>query len=997
MIDISIFSSSNYVVKHEILCYYDGLVFRYERNPNGINWILAMLYAIEQINNNTEILPGIYIGYDIRDSCNEVQVAVKHSIDYLVDPNFFKPNLSNTTPAGEKFIERHNSSSTLIGIIGASSSGISSVMSTIFSTDYIPQISYGSTSAVFSDKRWYYRNFLRTVPSDTHQALAIVDLIVHFGWSYISAFAVDDEYGRVGLDELTRAANERGICLAATNFFHPRIGETGYEHELDKVMAHLSEFADKSHIVVIWSGFSQAERIMLTAREKNFTQITWIGTEIWTEGDINEFDFQQHIMYLKLGQPKLLDFLTYITSSYRIHLRNPWFLDNFKPFCPIELKKNSVLWEKFKCLDYLPLDIKYAKSISSLSRVKYPQVIAAVYALAFGLHEYLKCTKKSCTIPNEGVDYKKLFETVSVCDFTIPGTNYRVNFDSRTGEMIEKLYKIKSLRNKITTEIGSWSGIGKLMVNDASIDWGVLGRPEGRCSETCLPGSYRLNGSSPCCWSCPMCLENTITTANNQYFCTPCKSNIEVSNHNRTQCYRLQQIRITLGDYVGLLLLVSCVVGVLVVLLFICVFIRYWNTPLVKSSSREISMIQLVSLMLLFCLPVTYFVELTPVVCVLRTLVFGFLFTTVVAIILVKTYRLIRVFSDRFTKVSRFLHNKYQILFIYSLVVFELIAVFLWNWNFMPEVLRDVRLVDKIFFVTCDKHQTVIFWIVLLYIFILTLFTGYVAFRARLLPENYNDAQFISFAMFTACVIWITYVPLFFSLSPYENNIAFLVLNFVCTMSLVLILFSYKVKIILFKPHINSPEHARQAQRDHFLDSFHKDVERFANEASQVEQRPRLASLPVAVHKPSVFDEPDGRLKNNETEQLNDNSRPRRASFSSMSMLESARMYKSYQSLHRAVSPKSSKHRMKKSQSSPFLCDESSPEQPPKHHIPMSPSWFAGIKRVLSNVSMDHLLHHGHHHGHGREGEHLLHHGGRNDGRDGEHSQESSDSINTLL
>lgn len=483
-----------------------------------------------------------------------------------------------------------------------------------------------------------------------------------------------------------------------------------------------------------------------------------------------------------------------------------------------------------------------------------------------------------------------------------------------------------------------------------------------------------MNGSSPCCWECLKCLENTISSRENQYRCTLCRQDYEVANDNRTVCIRLREIRITLRDYVGLLLLVSSIVGVLIVLFIIAVFIHYWDTPVVKSSSREISIIQLVSLMLLFCLPVMYFFPLFPTLCMLRTLVFGFLFTTVVAIILVKTYRLIRVFSNRFTKVSRFLHSRYQILFIYALVIFELIAIFLWNWNFVPGVLRDVHLMEKILYITCDRHQVVIFWIVLLYIFILTLFTGYLAFRARKLPEIYNEAQFISLAMFTACIVWIAYVPLFFSLSPYENNIAFLVENFVCTLSLTLILFSYKVNVILFHPHMNSSEYARRAQHEHFLDSLHKDIARNpispTGNTSELAERPRLNSLPIAVHKPSVFDETDGKGR------TSDGQLRRRASFTSMSHLESMRRYKSYDTFATLDTflflESVPERRMKKSQSTPLLGDETPPLAGNTHakvktsashdhhshhnHRPLSTHLHA-IGRVLSRVSINKLLH----------------------------------------
>lgn len=409
---------------------------------------------------------------------------------------------------------------------------------------------------------------------------------------------------------------------------------------------------------------------------------------------------------------------------------------------------------------------------------------------------------------------------------------------------------------------------------------------------------------------------------------------------------------------------------------------------MVKSSSREISIIQLLSLMLLFCLPALYFFPLTPLFCTFRTLVFGFLFTTVVSIILVKTYRLIRVFSERFTKVSRFLHNKYQILFIYALVVFELIAVLLWNWNFQPTIVSDVRKSQLVFYLKCDYNQTIIFWILMLYIFILTIVSGYYAFRARKLPENYNDAQYISLSMFTAIVVWVAYVPLFFSLEPHSNNIAFLFVNFVCTLSLTVILYGYKVYVILFKPRLNSPEHARQQHKDHFMHSFHKDQWKRQNTLSPDKEpfRPRLASLPVAVHPPSVFDNPDGRrssrrdtISKGERQRLIDRLQPRRASFSSMSQLERCH-HKSYESVRRTgpLLLDVEKREMRKSQSTSFLLDSASTElkQPPRSATSHSfLHGIAGFRKVLSTISINRLLshdhdhqHHHHHHHHHKNG-----------------------------
>ncbi|KAI4816037.1 hypothetical protein KUCAC02_006154 [Chaenocephalus aceratus] len=45
-------------------------------DSRGLRFSRAMVFAIEQINNSTELLPGIKLGYEIYDTCASVSVAV---------------------------------------------------------------------------------------------------------------------------------------------------------------------------------------------------------------------------------------------------------------------------------------------------------------------------------------------------------------------------------------------------------------------------------------------------------------------------------------------------------------------------------------------------------------------------------------------------------------------------------------------------------------------------------------------------------------------------------------------------------------------------------------------------------------------------------------------------------------------------------------------------------------------------------------------------------
>ena len=79
----------------------------------------------------------------------------------------------------------------------------------VFSVDQIPQISYASTGIELSDKtRFGY--FSRVVPPDTYQAQAMVDIVRHFGWTYVSTVADEGNYGEKGISTFRRLAEKSG-------------------------------------------------------------------------------------------------------------------------------------------------------------------------------------------------------------------------------------------------------------------------------------------------------------------------------------------------------------------------------------------------------------------------------------------------------------------------------------------------------------------------------------------------------------------------------------------------------------------------------------------------------------------------------------------------------------------------------------------------------------------------------------------------------------------
>ncbi|XP_070275311.1 G-protein coupled receptor family C group 6 member A isoform X3 [Myotis yumanensis] len=166
---------------------------------------LAMIHSIEMINNST-LLSGVKLGYEIYDTCTEVTVAMAAALRFLSKFNCsreiveVKCNYSSYMPRVK-------------AVIGAGYSEISMAVSRILSLQLMPQVSYESTAEILSDKI-RFPSFLRTVPSDFYQTKAMAHLIQKSGWNWIGIITTDDDYGRLALSTFVLQTMANNVCIA---------------------------------------------------------------------------------------------------------------------------------------------------------------------------------------------------------------------------------------------------------------------------------------------------------------------------------------------------------------------------------------------------------------------------------------------------------------------------------------------------------------------------------------------------------------------------------------------------------------------------------------------------------------------------------------------------------------------------------------------------------------------------------------------------------------
>lgn len=136
------------------------------------------------------------------------------------------------------------------------------------------QISHFATCACLSNRN-VYPTFFRTIPSDYYQSRALAKLVKHFGWTWIGAVAVENEYGLNGISAFIQAAREYGVCVEYLEEF----SSSAPPETLQRIIERIKKSTSK----VIMAFMSHIE-IKLLSRElykQNITGVQWVGSDAW--------------------------------------------------------------------------------------------------------------------------------------------------------------------------------------------------------------------------------------------------------------------------------------------------------------------------------------------------------------------------------------------------------------------------------------------------------------------------------------------------------------------------------------------------------------------------------------------------------------------------------------------------------------------------------------------------------------------------------------------
>lgn len=185
------------------------------------------------------------------------------------------------------------------------------------------------------------------------------------------------------------------------------------------------------------------------------------------------------------------------------------------------------------------------------------------------------------------------------------------------------------------------------------------------------------------------------------------------------------------------------------------------STFIFQASGRELSCVLLTGMLL--CFGTTYVILAKPskLICGLRRIGVGLGFAVLYSATLVKTNRIYRIFtSAQMAKRCRFISPASQLVIAGILISVQVLASLIWLAVEPPSVKLVYPTRSQV--VSRCAQEDHWFLVSLSYDCALIILCTVFAVKTRMVPENFNEAKFIGFTMYTTCIIWLAFVPLYF-------------------------------------------------------------------------------------------------------------------------------------------------------------------------------------------------------------------------------------------
>nr|XP_033779241.1 vomeronasal type-2 receptor 26-like [Geotrypetes seraphini] len=770
--------------------------------------LFAFYYAVDEINQNPEILPNITLGFHITDSCTVGMISLCGAVIILSG--------QEDTVAGYSCHQQGQ----LAGVIGSFSSETSDAISKLTSVYRYPQISYGMMDQRFNN-RIEFPFFYRTVPNVQSQNQGLIQFLNFFRWNWVGILTSNEEVDQRCAEELKREITRAGKCVA---FMEMVPGIMIMSSEKLKKLKQIINMVKNSlvSVVILYSTDSLLVKEFCQYRTWHKINKVWIISAASSSlaainaKNINSaciiFNRSLEFNIAKGEIPGFKEFL------YSIH-----------PSTFPELFFLKELWKQaFKCDPWSELSkCSGQERLSNLSHSEFDvdnfhftySLYISVQILAHALHHMY--TAKTQTGKDQNLEFQpwQLNQYIKKVHFKTPD-GQDVSFNDKGN--VPTYYDITNLillpdGSFRSVKIGSFNQSApegqQLFVNQSAILWNPhfnLTPPRSVCSENCGPG-YRkiLPPEKPiCCFECVPCSEGEFSNASDAENCFNCPED-QWPSEKKDQCLPRVIEFLSYDDLLGAAVAFIAVLFSIITAIILGIFIKYRDTPVIKANNRDLSYILLTFLILSFLCPLLFIGRAGRVNCLLRQVSFGIIFGTAISSVLAKTITVLLAFkaTKPNSKLSKWVGTRVSSYVVLLCSSGEIVICIAWLLISPPFPDYDTQSEKGKMILQCNEGSAIAFYSVIGYVGFLALLSFIVAFLARKLPDGFNEAQHITFSMLVFCSVWVSFIPAYLSTKGKYMVAVEIFAILASSAGLLGCIFLPKCYIIVLRPDLNTKGH----------------------------------------------------------------------------------------------------------------------------------------------------------------------------------------------
>ncbi|XP_032092102.1 vomeronasal type-2 receptor 26-like [Thamnophis elegans] len=705
--------------------------------------ILALIFAVKEINETPDILPNITLGFKIYDNYAGTYTS-------YVTMKLFSGQ--------KKFIPNYKCEiqNKLISVIGALYSGISFKMARILSIYKVPQLTYGSP--LHKNDSSEEHSFYQMAPNEADQYKAIIQLLMHFRWTWIGILFKDED-GERFVRTISSMFSLHRICVAFLKRLKPFYLGTILD-DLDwLVEMYLFLMRNNAIVVIIYERNMIVLRVLLHLPQMELVPKEPKG-KVWimvAQSDLASYFYQR----------KWDIQVFYGALSFTVHSKEipgfQQFLQTVNPLSRDDGFIRNVWAHAFDCVfPKLPPTEKTSDSCSG--------------------------QEKLGTLPGA------FFEmTTSSYSYGVYNAVYAVAH--ATQAMWSRHFRERKIVNR-----------EKAFLQDLQ-PWKTL--PISTCTKSCLPGYFKQKqeGKQFCCYDCFLCPEGKISSQNDMDACSECPQD-QYSSKKRDSCIRKTITFLSYENYLGTSLAALTISFSLFTLIVLVTFVKHHNTPIVKANNRDLTYMLLVSLLLCFLCTFQFLLPPGNIICLFRQISFAIVFSMAVSCVLAKTIIVLLAFmaTKPGSRVRKWVGRKLAISIVLSCSLIQAAICTIWLATFPPFPEMDLHSETTEIILQCNEGSVTMFYSVLGYMGFLAISSFTVAFLSRNLPSSFNEAKFITFSMLIFCSVWVSFVPSYLSTKG-KYMVAVEIFSILASSAALLgCIFFPKCFLIFLRPHLNVRE-----------------------------------------------------------------------------------------------------------------------------------------------------------------------------------------------